>query len=226
MYTYIFYIVNGLEWASWDFIKRVLVAAETTISAGFIFPSLIERELSSIYDRFANCCKTGSKNSLLVLFHDGLRKLEHGTPNSNPWWETPQNDLFLKHIRVMWLKERWKVFFRLDFLGFSEKMWDLNRLISILKRWRNEAFLPKETKNKQFFCWMKPSTVIPVADHLRSRSCLGGWFLHRLRMWKKHGMFVGYLTYWPYLPLLFLPKKGGKNEEGLILSKKSARFYG
>ena len=109
MYTYIFYIVNGLEWASWDFIKGVLVAAKTTISAGFIFPSLIERELSSIYDRFANCCKSGSKNILLVLFQDGLRKLEqiqHPIPIHGG--ETPQNDLFLKHIRIMWLKERWK----------------------------------------------------------------------------------------------------------------------
>ena len=44
---------------------------------------------------------------------------------------------------------------------------------------------------------------------------------------KKNGylmMFVGYLTYWPYLPLLFLPKKGVKMKKELFFQKNLPDF--
>ena len=78
-------------------------------------------------------------------------------------------------------------------------MWDLNRLISILKRWRkNQSFCQKRSK-------------LPWRLVLASPQ------------WKKR-VFVGYLTYWPYLPLLFLPKKGVKTKKELFFQKNLPDF--
>ena len=122
----------------------------------------IVRELwhfeTTVYD-LANCCKTGSKVSSRFLF------------------------------KMAW--ENWKIVHQLPIhVGkLKNDLWSISELCPcVWKDGGKKEFLPRETKNKKSFCWIKPALTeviqISSANVSTDQSCLGGWFLHRLSVKK------------------------------------------
>ena len=193
-------------------------------SAGFIFPSLIERELSQFETTIY--WKTGSKNSLLVLFkmvwenwnkfntqfQFMVGKLKNDLWVAHPNYVLRKGESKKTHVFSSWLS-------RFQWENVRSKPVDFH--FEKMEEWSFSA--KRDKKSKQFFCWMKPSTVIQIQSSNVStdRSCLGGWFLHRLRVKKTGVCRVPDIL---AIPASTVPsKKGGKNE-GAILSKNLPDF--